>query len=350
MLARLWNACLLTPADVQPSHDALEVVSVFNPGVADLGDDVVLLVRVAERVRSPREGWFALPRWVPGEGLVIDELAADTVNADDPRVIIMPDGTARLTFISHLRVVRLKHGRSVATIDDTLLQPATSYETYGVEDPRITRIGDTWWITYVAVSMHGACTAIMSTRDFVTFERHGVIFPPENKDVVLFPENIDGAYVALHRPNPSTHFAPPEMWLARSPDLIHWGRHQRFLGADSPWAAGRVGGGTPPLRTERGWLTLYHGNNKSSDVSGVGHYFGAALLLDLDDPMRILAHTPDPILAPSADFETVGFVPNVVFPTGLADRGDTLLVYYGAADTRCAVVELHRDDVFNALQ
>src|SRR5690606_8718483 len=142
----------------------------------------------------------------------------------------------------------------------------------------------------------------------------------------------------------------PEMWLARSPDLIHWGGHERFLGADVPWAAGRVGGGAPPLRTEHGWLTLYHGNNKAAGWRGVGHYFGAALLLDLDNPMRIIAHTPEPIMTPSTPFETAGFVPHVVFPTGVADRGETLLVYYGAADTSCAVVELHHDDLFTALR
>ncbi len=350
MLERLWCECLIRPQDLTPSHESLEIVSVFNPGVADLGDDVLLLVRVAEKARHTKPGTIALPRWSPDEGLVIDELPVEERLLSDPRVVILENGATRLTFISHLRVVRLKHGRTVECVEEGILRPATMYETYGVEDPRITKIGDTWWITYVAVSMHGACTALASTRDFVTFERHGIIFPPENKDVVLFPEKIDGQYVALHRPNPSTHFAPPEMWLARSPDLIHWGGHERFLGADSDWAAGRVGGGTPPIRTERGWLTLYHGNDKKVGVAGVGRYFGAALLLDVDDPGRIIAHTPEPILAPQMTFETTGFVPNVVFPTGLVERDDTLLIYYGAADTVTAAVEVRRDDLMNALR
>jgi predicted GH43/DUF377 family glycosyl hydrolase len=350
MLRRIWEHCLLRPQDFQPSHEALEIVSVFNPGVADLGDDVLLLVRVAERPRRQRPETLALPRWQPGKGLVIDHLPASECTLGDPRIVTLKDGSSRLTFISHLRIVRLRHGREVACIDDVMFMPENSYETYGVEDPRITRIGEVFYITYVAVSMHGAATALTSTRDFKTFQRHGIIFPPENKDVVLFPEKIGGEYVALHRPNPSTHFAPPEMWLARSRDLIHWGRHQRFLGADTDWAAGRVGAGTPPIRTDQGWLTLYHGNDKRAGVAGVGRYFAAALLLDLDNPAKILAHTPDPILSPDALFETTGFVPNIVFPTGLAERGENLLIYYGAADTVTAVVQLKRQDVLDAMR
>ena len=177
-----------------------------------------------------------------------------------------------------------------------------------------------------------------------------MIFPIENKDVVLFPEPIDGEYVALHRPLGGTPFTQPEIWLARSADMVHWGRHEVLLGSVSGWDAGRVGAGAPPIRTPGGWLEIYHGNAQPAGDSGVGTYSAAALLLDLNDPHRIVRKASEPILVPEADFERGGFVPNVVFPTGVIDRGDTLLVYYGAADTACAVAELSKADVLAAMR
>src|SRR5439155_21917140 len=147
-------------------------------------------------------------------------------NADlapvDVRVVKQKrDGCVRLNFISHLRVGYSRDGRNIDSVAGAKLEPAAEYEEFGVEDPRITRIGDTFYITYVAVSRHGAATALASTKDFQQFERHGIIFCPENKDVVLFPEKIADAYCALHRPNAATPFTKPELWLATSPDLIH---------------------------------------------------------------------------------------------------------------------------------
>ena len=115
--------------------------------------------------------------------------------------------------------------------------PDSEIEEFGIEDPRITKIDQTYWITYVAVSRHGAATALASSDDMVTFKRHGLIFCPENKDVVLFPQRIDGEFVALHRPNPNSHFSPPQIWLARSPDLMHWGKHAML--ASRPQRVGR---------------------------------------------------------------------------------------------------------------
>jgi predicted GH43/DUF377 family glycosyl hydrolase len=167
---------------------------------------------------------------------------------------------------------------------------------------------------------------------------------------VLFPETIDGEYVALHRPVGGTPFTQPEIWLASSSDMVHWGRHRVLLGSDSGWDAGRVGAGAPPLRTPDGWLEFYHGSTRPAGDGSVGAYSAGALLLDLHEPHRIVRKSPKPILVPETDFEQSGFVPNVVFPTGVVDRGETLLVYYGAADTACAVVELSMDDILAAAQ
>jgi len=350
MLPRLFNACLVRPGDVAPSHPSLEVVGAFNPGAAAVGNKVVLLVRVAERPRERRDGFTGLPRWDPETGATIDWVANDALRFVDPRVVeVKATGLTRLTFLSHLIALWSADGRTIDSFDGVRFQPQEPYETFGVEDPRITPIGDRFYLTYVAVSPDGAATALASPTDFTTFQRHGIIFPSENKDVVLFPETLGGDYVAFHRPNPATLFAPPAMWLARSADLIHWGRHQVVHGGGESWESGRIGGGTPPLRTAQGWLAIYHGNDKTPDDPGVGTYAAGALLLDLDNPAHVLRRSPEPIMRPVTDFERGGFVSDVVFPTGIVPRDDRLLVYYGAADAHTAVVEFALDELLETM-
>ena len=304
---------------------------------------------MAERPRERRAGYTALPRWQTGAGLTVDWIANDEIDSLDARVVQRKcDGLVRLTFASHLRILHSGDGRSIDREDDARFEPRGEFEEFGVEDPRITCIGDKYWFTYVAVSHHGPATALASTTDFQAFTRHGVIFPTENKDVVLFPEPIDGECVALHRPLGGTPFTQPEIWLARSEDMIHWGRHEVLLGSVSGWDAGRVGAGAPPIRTPDGWLEIYHGSARPPRNSGVGAYSAAALLLDVNEPHRIVRKSSEPILVPEADFEQEGFMPNVVFPTGVVDRGDTLFIYYGAADTVSAVAELSKVDIIAA--
>lgn len=332
---------------MDPSHDGMEVVGVFNPGVALVGNRVVVLARVAERW-GPSDDYVSLPRCAPGIGYVADRVPAGAVNGGDPRVVLVgPQQHARLTSISHLRVL-------FGTLDGALGQlgvaiyPQGPMEEYGIEDPRITRLQDRYFITYVAVSRHGAATALMSTSNFEHFERHGLLFPPENKDVVLFPRRIAGEYVALHRPVGRTPFTSPEMWVGRSTTMRHWGGYQPLHQGRRVWEAGRVGAGAPPIATPDGWLELYHGNSAASDRSTVGAYCGGGMLLALEEPSLILALTPDPLLVPDQEFETHGFVPNVVFPTGVVDTPGRLYLYYGAADQCIGVAEIPWDHVWNS--
>jgi predicted GH43/DUF377 family glycosyl hydrolase len=207
-----------------------------------------------------------------------------------------------------------------------------------------------FYFTYVAVSERGVATALASTADFQSFQRHGIIFCPENKDVVLFPEKIGGQYMAMHRPNPNTHLCPPEIWIARSPDLLHWGAHERLLGSEASWATVKIGGGTPPVRTDRGWLSLFHGHIEPQTAGGVGQYSAASMLLDLEDPRRVLGVSPQPVMQAEADFERIGFLPDIVFPTAVVGRGDQLDVYYGAADTATGVVRYSLDELVATVQ
>ena len=177
-----------------------------------------------------------------------------------------------------------------------------------------------------------------------------MIFCPENKDVVLFPHKVSGQYVSLHRPNPNLHFGRPQIWFARSPDLLHWGQHECLYSGCAGWESDRVGAGAPPVAIDEGWLEIYHGSRHSTRVNEVGAYSAGVLLLDRDDPTRILKRSRGPIMQPSADFEQTGFVPNVVFPTAMIECGDLLQLYYGAADTCTGVVEFSRCELLEALQ
>jgi len=350
ILTRHFEKLLLEPKDAKPSRDDFEVVGVFNPGVIRAGDEVVMLVRVAERPREVRPGFTALPRWDANAGLTVDWVADDELEPLDPRVVRRKaDELVRLTFTSHLQVVRLGDGRSVREQTGVRFEPQGVMEEFGVEDPRITELDGRYYFTYVAVSRHGAATALASTTDFQSFERHGIIFCSENKDVVLFPERVGGDFVALHRPNPATPFCRPEMWIAHSPDLRHWGKHACLHGGGGEWETGRVGAGTPPVRVADGWLEIYHGNRRPTKPGEVGTYSTGVLLLDPDDPSRVLRRAVDSIFEPTASFERVGFVPDVVFPTGIVEIPDAYLVYYGAADACSAVVEFRRDELLGAL-
>jgi predicted GH43/DUF377 family glycosyl hydrolase len=350
MIQRLATHLLLRPEDVPPSHPDWEVIGVFNPGVIRVGDDTIIVARVAERPREQRKGWTAHPYHSLDKGYVVDWVANEHLAADDPRVVRhLETGMLRLTFVSHLRVARSRDGRKIDKIEDPVFLPITEYESYGVEDPRITIIDGRCYITYVAVSCHGPATALASTTDFKKFERHGVIFCPENKDVVLLPDRVDGQYVALHRPLGGTRFCRPEMWIARSPDLVNWGSHRYLFGGAGDWEDGRVGAGAPPFAVPEGWLEVYHGNRRPEVVGEVGAYCGGAMLLAKDDPERVLRVSREPILQPQLEFEMEGFVAQVVFPTAVLEEEDRLLIYYGASDKYCAMAEVSRREVLRSL-
>jgi predicted GH43/DUF377 family glycosyl hydrolase len=341
---------LVEPAQIVPSTSELEVIGAFNPGAVQTSEGVTLVVRIAERPNKSRPGLRGLPRWEAGK-LRIDWVAEHEWEVIDPRVVrCKASGLTRLTFTSHLKVVRIAAGKALIDDSHARFLPEGALEEFGVEDSRITPLDGRFYCTYVAVSRRGVATALASTEDFRAFTRHGVIFGPENKDVVLFPERIAGQYVAIHRPSGAAGFAKPEMWLARSPDLIHWGQHQHLLGLGATWDNRRIGAGPPPVRIPEGWLVIYHGNEQPQNSAEVGVYSAGAMLLAHDDPSRILARSILPLFTPQEEFEQNGFVPNVVFPTGLVLDGRNLHVYYGAADTSSAVTRWSLDEVLAVLQ
>lgn len=318
---------LLSPADLQPSTPGLEIACLLNPGVFRYAGKLWLIVRVAER--PPQQaGTISFPVLKPEGGMEVVKLPADDpdLDASDPRVINFR-GADYLTTLSHLRLLGSEDG--IHFREDPNYPPLWGqgiYETFGIEDCRVSQLEGRFHLTFTSVSPNGVAVGLRTTEDWQHFEQHGLIFPPHNKDCAIFEERINGLYYAFHRPS-SVDIGGNYIWLASSPDGIHWGRHALLARTRSGyWDSQRVGAGASPIHTERGWLAIYHGAN------GEHRYCLGALLLDLDDPTKVIARSEHPIMEPTAPYETTGFFGHVVFTNGHAVDGDRLTIYYGAAD------------------
>jgi predicted GH43/DUF377 family glycosyl hydrolase len=337
---------IITPADVKPLRDDFEVIGAFNAAATRFGNEVLLLLRVAERPLANNDKFQYIPIYDPDKNeLILKSLDKSDKQNDfsDPRMTFTPAG-GYLTSISHLRLARSRDGINFEIADTAALGAANKYEAFGLEDPRISKIGDTFYITYVAVSSAGVNTALAATKDFKTFERKGIIFCPDNKDVVIFPEKIHGRYFAIHRPA-SGLFKKNDMWLAESPDLLHWGNHRLlFSPTGGDWDCLRIGAGAVPFKTDKGWLEVYHGADKNN------RYSLGAILLDKDNPAKILARTREPVLKPKADYELKGFFGQVVFTCGLLCEDEKIKLYYGASDTVTCYAELDLCEILSALK
>jgi predicted GH43/DUF377 family glycosyl hydrolase len=331
---------------VPASRQDLQVVGVFNAGVIRHDGEVLLLLRVAEGPKGIPANEVAAAVYNPtSRDIEIKRWSRDARDLDlnDPRAIDT-EGMTWLTSISHLRIARSTDGIHFEVDPAPAMTAANAYESFGIEDPRITHLGDTYWINYTAVSPYGITTGLASTKDFKSFDRHGLIFSPPNRDVTIFPEKIAGQYVALHRPMPEG-LGKPAIWIATSPDMLSWGGHRYVAGArNGRWDDSKIGGGAVPFRvkTEKadGWLAVYHGVTGATTTYSLG-----ALLLDADDPGKVLARSRDPILAPETKYEREGFFGGVVFTCGLLAEGDLVRIYYGAADGVTAVADLSLEEI-----
>lgn len=224
-----------------------------------------------------------------------------------------------------------------------VFSPAVKEELYGVEDPRLTKIDNVYYMTYTAYSPTGIKVALASTDNFFTWKRHGIILPDfdPNKDAVIFPEKINGEYVMLHRD-------PPSIWIAYSKDLIVWKKHKKIADPiDNHWENEKIGAGGPPLKTPYGWLLVYHAVQRDAPEPARLTYRLGLMLLDLNDPSKVIKRTVEPILEPEEDWEIFGGVPQVVFTDSLVEYKDNYLVYYGAADNYIALASCTKERVYN---
>lgn len=242
---------------------------------------------------------------------------------------------------SHLCVARSKDGVEGWAIDSepTLVPDPQGYpeELWGIEDPRITYVPELakYAIAYTAFSKSGPGVALALTEDFRTFERHGLVMRPDDKDAALLPRRIDGSFALVHRP---MHESGAHVWLSLSPDLKNWGSHKLMLRArrGAWWDANKVGLSPPLIETAEGWLMIYHGVRHTA--AGSLYRLGLALF-DLEHPERCLLRGDEWVFGPETPYEREGDVGYVTFPCGstLADDGDTIRLYYGAADTSIAL-------------
>lgn len=346
MVRRYFKNPIISVKDVKPSRDDFEVIAVFNPGVARVGDETVLLLRVAEKPINDDSGKVICPIYDADTGEIITksfDKNDKSYDFSDPRVIVTKDQNY-LTSMSHLRVARSKDGYNFTVDEKPSMIASCRYEAFGVEDPRITQIDDKYYITYTCVSDVGVITCLATTENFRDFTRKGIILHPDNKDVTIFPERIQGKYYALHRPSYS-YYGKPEIWIAESTDLICWGNHRHIAGVrKNCWDSGRIGASAVPFRTEYGWLEIYHGATEEN------RYCLGAMLMDINEPWKVLARSEKPLVEPEEDYEVNGFFKNVVFSCGALVDGRNVRIYYGAADECVACIDTTIDDIIGNLK
>ena len=252
--------------------------------------------------------------------------------------------------MSHLTVARSKNGMTHWQIDKepTLLPDPVNYpeEIWGIEDPRITyldKLGE-YIIAYTAYSNGGPLVSLAKTKDFVTFERLGAVLPPEDKDAALFPVQFNNRWAMLHRPSIKTPYSAAHIWISFSPDLIDWGEHRILIPAREGgwWDSHKIGISPPPIHTPDGWIVLYHGVRKTG--GGVIYRLGV-VLLNLNDPTKVLRRSDEWIFGPREHYEREGDVDDVVFPCGCIIEGDEIRLYYGGADTCIALATANLNDL-----
>ncbi len=266
------------------------------------------------------------------------------------------NGKYIMIFRSHLRTGRSiiglaesKNGFDFDVSEDPFMIPSQQpffkdYEEYGVEDPRISQIGDEYYITYSAYSKFGVRIGLAKTQDFQSVERIAFITQSDYRNTVIFPEIINNEYIKLDRPH--SDISPWSIWISYSPDLIHWGKSKVIM---KPviyhWDEMKIGAGAPPIKTKKGWLNIYHGVFPTMD--GSIYRLGVALH-DLKDPSKLLGISDEWILQPEDPWEVTGYVHNVVFSCGaVPEPNGEVKIYWGGADTVMCVGTAKIDALVN---
>lgn len=366
-----YDALVFTPDDVDLSRSPLAgqidaetyVLGAFNPGMTRLANgNLLLMVRVAEALRTPiTGGTIRAIRWDAGR-YVLDAWPLALVDTSDPRKFMMRSAgwkVMALTSLSWLLPVELDaDGREVVSVHyDRAIAPATSYQCYGVEDARISRVDGRYLMTTCSVSPERHSTTLYTSDDALDWTLEGIVLDHQNKDMLIFEGKPQGRYWAQTRPLGDLYFAyPPDSeWragpsinLATSPDVLHWKPY------DSPGirphaatvATARMGGGAPPVLTDRGWLTLWHGVEPSGVVGVYRTYW---TLLDADDPSVAVATSDTPLLEPAPaltePLKEQMYLDNVVFTTGIADGGEHWVVASGEADLACRITHVPKSAI-----
>ena len=364
------DTLILGPDDIDLSRSPLAgwlgvetyVLGAFNPGLTRLPNgNLLMMVRVAEALRDPvRDGHIHAIRWAGDEGesrYVLDAWPLDRVDASDPRKFMLIGGgwrTMALTSLSWLLPVELSpDGLERVTIHyDRAIAPAGSFQCYGIEDARISRVGERYLMTTCSVSPERHSTTLYSSGDGFDWRFEGLVLDHQNKDMLIFEGLIDGRYWAQTRPLGDLYFAypPGSEWragpainLATSPDALHWRPHIEpgIRPHAATLATVRIGGGAPPIPTDEGWLSLWHGVEPHGVVGIYRTYWS---ILDHDDPAKVLRTDHRPLLeanaALTAPIDHQMYIRDVVFTTGIVDGGDQFVVASGEADLACRITHI----------
>jgi len=300
--------------------------------------------------RHPSNPLLTADDWPTPVNVVFNPAAAEV----DGETVLLARVEA-LTGISELTVARSSNGVDGWRIaSEPLLAPANGIESerWGFEDARAVWIDelDRYAITCTAYGPAGPAVYLATTKDFLTVERRGIVINPEDKNAALLPERVDGKWILFHRPTTGFGIAHPGIALSRSPDLVSWSPPEMVLEPRDGawWDSLRIGIGPPLLKTEHGWLLIYHGVKET--VGGAIYRLGLALL-DLEEPTRVLRRAPEWIFAPQAPYERQGDVGNAVFPCGVLHdtASGELRLYYGAADTSICLATARLDELLDAL-
>ncbi|ODP37209.1 glycosidase [Sphingomonas turrisvirgatae] len=359
---------VLLPDDIDLSRSPLAghidaetyVLGAFNPALTRLpSGNLCMFVRIAEALRKPiSDGHVHAIRWQGSEGgtggYVLDAWPLDLVDTADPRKFMMRGGgwkVMALTSLSWILPVELTpDGLEVVAIHyDKAIAPQGSYQCYGVEDARVSKVGDRWQMTTCSVSPERHSTTLYSSDNGLDYAFEGIVLDHQNKDMLIFEGLVGGQYWAQTRPLGDLYFAypPGSEWragpsinLATSPDALHWKPHLQpgIRPHAATIATARMGGGTPPILTNEGWLTLWHGVEPSGIVGIYRTYWS---LLDRDNPTKVIRTQHSPLLEANPDLtrpiEHQMYLRDVVFTTGIADGGDHYIVASGEADLACRI-------------
>lgn len=362
---------IFTPHDVDLNRSPLRttcnvetyVLGAFNPGLTRLpGGNLLMMVRVAEGLRHPlQDNKIHALRWDTASGFLTDAYDVALVDATDPRkfqILGHQSKVMALTSLSWLLPVELSpDGREVVEVHyDKAIIPQANYQQYGVEDARISRVEDLWYMTTCSVSAERHSTTLYISKDGLNYELQGIVLDHQNKDMLIFEGKVGDKFFALTRPlgdlyfayPPGSDFAPgPSINLASSPDALHW------KPTDGPLIRPRrgstsvmkVGGGTPPILTPEGWLMLYHGVQPGS---GVGVYRTFWALLDAGNPSLVLEIRDEiPLLESNAELtanlQDLKYLSGVVFSTGMVDHGLGYIVASGEDDLACRITYIPKE-------
>jgi len=365
---------ILKPDDIDLSYSPLRhdikvgtfVLGAFNPGLTRLPNgNLLIMVRVAEALKEPVvDGFIHSIRWSE-DGYRLDAYPLTEVDAEDPRKFQiesdLPAPVVALTSLSwQLPVELTEDGLHIVRIHyDKIIAPHRSSEEYGIEDARISRIDGKYYMTTCTVSAERHATSLYASSDGLNYAFEGIVLDHQNKDMLLFEGKTNNMYFALTRPLGSLYFQTPQdsefypgptINLASSPDLMHWKPTNDPLirPKKGKYNINRIGGGTQPIRTDHGWLILYHAVEARAKVGIYRTYWA---LLDREDPSRIIRMEDEvPLLEsdPSltADLKGSVYLNDVVFTTGIVDAGDQYIVASGELDLACRITHIPKQ-IFN---